>query len=74
METITSWNVWAVALALTRGVRLVRTIPGRWVGFELDNSDKRASQALEEYRTGQALVSAREFIEAYRDVQRMVHS
>lgn len=74
MGTIVTYNVWSVALAVTRGVPIIRTIPGRWAAFELDNSNGQASQALEEYRTGQAKVSAREFIEAYRDVQRMVHS
>lgn len=74
METVISYNVWAVALALTRGVRLLRTIPGRWTGFELEDTDGKASQILDEWRHGQAMVCAREFADTYRDVQRIAHA
>jgi hypothetical protein len=74
MGTLVTYNVWSVALALTRGVPIIRTIPGRWTAFELDDSTGQASQALDDWRHGRATVSARDFVEAYRDVQRMAHA
>lgn len=76
-KVVATWNVWAVALALAWGVKLVRTIPGSpggWTGFELDNSEGMASKAIEDWRFGRADVNARDFVEAFRDLQRMIHA
>lgn len=75
--TVQTWNVWAAALALSRGVRLVRTIPGSpggWTGIELDNSTGEARRAVEDWRYGRALVNVRDFVESYRDLRRMIHA
>ena len=74
METVESYNAWAVAYAVTEGVRVVEAKPGRWVCFILDNTDTRAQQALDQWRQGDALVNAREFTEAYQEIQRLIHA
>lgn len=76
-KTLQTWNVWACALATTRGVKLVRTIPGSpggWTGMELDDSTGEASRAIEDWRYGWATVNARDFVEAFRDIRRMLHA
>lgn len=75
--TLTLWDRWAAAYAIARGCTLLRAVPqgpSRWIAFEIDDTDGRASDALHQWKHGQALVPAREFVDAYRDVYRLSRS
>lgn len=71
MKTVVTREIWASAYLLASGARLIKTIPGYFVGFVFEDQDGRASQALGEWRDGDARISARTIAEAYRDMRRL---
>jgi hypothetical protein len=74
VKTIEIRDMWASAYLIARGNRLVRVIPGEWVHFEFDNEDGQASRALGEWGSGAAMVRAKVYAGAVRQVRRLIHS
>ncbi|HEY7350293.1 MAG TPA: hypothetical protein VH599_18395 [Ktedonobacterales bacterium] len=64
------YDRWAAAYALATGVKLVKVLPGGWTAYTFDDSDGQASRALGEWRAGQALVQAKAYAEAFRQLRR----
>ena len=71
MRTLDIYDKWAAAYALRTGVRLLKIVPGQWVRFVFDDSDGEASRALGEWRSSTALVPARSYASAFRQLRRL---
>lgn len=69
-KTLDLYDKWAAAYALATGVRLVKILPGQWIRYVFDDSDEQASRALGEWRAGKAMVQAKAYAEAFRQLKR----
>jgi hypothetical protein len=67
------YDVYAAALALCRGVELVRVVPGNWVCFAFQNGHGEADAVLDEWRNG-ASVGARDYAEAVKRLKRLART
>lgn len=70
-KTLELYDKWAAAYALTTGVKLVKVLPGEWARYVFDDTGGQASRALGEWRQGKALVQAKAFAEAFRNLRRI---
>ena len=61
---------WCAAYALATGCTLVRAISNNgWTTWQFDDTEGKASRALGEWRDGTALVPARQFARAWRELR-----
>jgi hypothetical protein len=77
MKTLEIYDQSMAAYAIATGVKLVKVIPqptNGWVTYEFDDTTGGASRALGEWSCGKAMVRAREFASAIRQVKRLVYS
>jgi hypothetical protein len=70
-RTLELYDRWAAAYALTTGVKLVKVLPGEWARYVFDDTGGQASRALGEWRQGTALVNARAYAQAIRNLRRI---
>jgi hypothetical protein len=65
----------AAAYLLTQDIELTQVVReplSKWATFRFENSDGRASHALEEFTSGRATANVQQFVSAYKRVRRMV--
>jgi hypothetical protein len=77
LKTLTIFDLYMAAYAVASGVTLLKVIPqptGGWVTFEFDDSEGQASRALGEWSGGKAMVRAREYASAIRQVRRLTYN
>jgi hypothetical protein len=67
LPTLVSWSMWGVSYAMVAGVRLLGTIAGQngRLGWRLDNEGGKAKHALDEWRSGEAVVNGRALIDCH---------
>lgn len=70
-RTLELYDRWAAAYALTTGVKLVKVLPGEWARYVFDDAEGKASRALGEWRQGKAIVNAKAYSEAVRNLRRI---
>ena len=70
-QTLMLYDPWAAAYALATGVRLIKVLSGRWPEYVFEDASGQASRALGEWRQGRAMVSAKSYASAYRQVRRL---
>jgi hypothetical protein len=73
MKTVELWDLYAAAYALAQGVPLVKVVHGGWSVFVFDDAEGRASKALGEWGSGAAMVRAKAYAGAVRQVRRLAH-
>lgn len=73
MDTVGTYDQWQAAFLIAVGVpvRGVERTAARFTRFEFDNTGRAAEAAAHEWHRGEALVPAREYAAAYRDVKRL---
>lgn len=74
MKTVVTRELWAASYLYAKGIRLLKTIPGYWVGFEFDDTDGQASKALNDWYASDVQVSARDFVAAHRVLKRATYT
>lgn len=63
---------WCASYALALGATLLRvTQHGTWPAWVFDNTDKKASRALDEWRKGAPIINAKLYAEACRRLRRV---
>lgn len=71
MKSLDLYDRWAAAYALATGVKMIKIVPGQWVRYVFDDSDGEASRALGEWRGSMALVPAKQYASAFRQIRRL---
>jgi hypothetical protein len=70
MKTLELFDRGAAAYAVAVGVPLIRILPGDWQRFAFDDSEGRASMALQAWRDGTATVNARAYWNAFKTLKK----
>jgi hypothetical protein len=67
---LVSWSLWAVSYCVACGIEIVGKLDGGSgrVGWRLDNKDGQAKRALDEWRSGEAVVNGRALVDAHRQL------
>lgn len=73
-RTLSLHDQWCAIYALALGATLLTVIKrGDWPAWIFDNTDKKASQALDEWRSGAPMINAKRYAEACRRLRRITY-